>query len=466
MATTSLWAVRTRLDHVIDYVANTEKTTNPDYDALAGAIEYVGKDWKTEQKLFVSGLNCSPQTAYPKMKNALLKNKKKTKILAYHGYQSFAKGEVDAATAHAIGLQLADELWGERYDVVVATHLNTDCFHNHFVVCATSFVDGKRYNYNKAARRHMMAVSDRLCRENDLSVLPPVANPKAVSYAEWQARKEGKPTKREMIRADIDRAIGASRNRKEFLSLMQSWGYVFNFDRKYPTIKGMHSDRAFRLERLGEQYTPSEIWQRIEIETGDPIRAPPLPVAAPKTMRYKGSIQTLKHKSKVTGLRAVYYRYCYFLGVFPQQQNSNRRMHYLLHDDLIKLDRIGKQTLLLWKNQISTKADLISYQDEILAKQTLLQAERVSARKALRKETDPINQDEIKAQISELSASLQQNRSELALCKDIETRSETIIENMKIITKDAHAHQGKEVHQDESWRRRRGSDCPHEYERH
>ncbi len=291
MATTSLWAVRTRLDHVIDYVANTEKTTNPDYDALAGAIEYVGKDWKTEQKLFVSGINCSPQTAYPKMKNALLKNKKKTKILAYHGYQSFAKGEVDAAKAHAIGLQLAEELWGDRFDVVVATHLNTDCFHNHFVVCATSFVDGKRYNYNKAARRQMMAVSDRLCRENDLSVLPPVANPKVVSYAEWQARKEGKPTKREMICADIDRAVGASQNRKEFLSIMQSWGYVFNFDRKYPTMKGMHSDRAFRLERLGEGYTPTEIWQRIGTETGDPIRAPPLPVAAPKRMRYKGSLQ-------------------------------------------------------------------------------------------------------------------------------------------------------------------------------
>lgn len=465
MATTSLWAVRTKLDRVVDYVANTEKTTNPNYDGLGQVIEYAGKDWKTEQKLFVTGINCSPETAYPKMQNALLKNQKHTEILAYHGYQSFAKDEVDAAKAHSIGVQMAEELWGNRFDVVVATHLNTGCFHNHFVVCATSFVDGKRYDYNKAERRHMVAVSDRLCRENGLSVIVPITNPKAVSYTEWQARKEGKPTKRSMICADIDRAVAQSATRKEFLSLMQSWGYTFQFERKHPTIKGMHSERSFRLERLGEQYALAEIWQRIATESADPIRAPPMQERKRKTYRCKGNLRKRTAKKKITGLRVVYYRYCYLLGVFPKSHTSNKRMHYLLHDDLLKLDRIGKQTMLLWHNQIDTKDDLSAYRETLLAQQKSLQSQRTGKRKLLRQESAPEQQAIHKKSIALLSKDLKQVRNELALCNEIDSRSQTVIDNISIIQKDECTTTRKEVPQDEPrWRSSR-PDCPHEHER-
>jgi len=108
MAVTKIWTVRSRLDHLVDYVSNIEKVTNPDYGDLSAVLEYEGNDAKTEQKYFVGGLNCHPETAYQEMSASLKLNDKKFRVLAYHGYQSFKEGEVTAAVAHEIGVKLTD----------------------------------------------------------------------------------------------------------------------------------------------------------------------------------------------------------------------------------------------------------------------------------------------------------------------------------------------------------------------
>jgi hypothetical protein len=117
-----MWAVHCRLDHLVDYVSNAEKTENPNFSDLHDVLEYAGNKDKTEQKYFVSGINCQPESAYSAMSEALKMSDKKLRVLAYHGYQSFAEGEVTAETAHEIGVKLAQELWGERFQVIVATH--------------------------------------------------------------------------------------------------------------------------------------------------------------------------------------------------------------------------------------------------------------------------------------------------------------------------------------------------------
>jgi hypothetical protein len=113
-----MWAVRSRLDHVVDYIADTEKTENPAYGDLHDVLGYAGDDAKTEKKYFVSGINCHPSTAYEVMRKALQMSTKKIRVLAYHGYQSFAEGEATAETAHEIGVRLARELWGDKFQVL------------------------------------------------------------------------------------------------------------------------------------------------------------------------------------------------------------------------------------------------------------------------------------------------------------------------------------------------------------
>ncbi len=158
MAVTKIWAVRSRLDHLISYVSNTGKTENPGYGDLRAVLDYAEDDTKTEQKYFVSGINCQPETAYAAMSASLRMSSKAVRVLAYHGYQSFAGGEVSAEAAHEIGVKLAQELWGEKFQVVVATHLNTGKFHNHFVLCSTSYIDGRRYNDCKESYAKMRKV--------------------------------------------------------------------------------------------------------------------------------------------------------------------------------------------------------------------------------------------------------------------------------------------------------------------
>ena len=136
-------------------------------------------------------------------------HKKTDGRLCFHGYQSFRHGEVDAATAHEIGKELVKRMWGDEFEVVIATHCNTGCYHNHFVVNSVSRKDGHHFHNAPADYRRLREISDQICREHGLSV---IENPRGHgrNYAEYEAEKNGKPTNRGMIRADIDRAIAAS----------------------------------------------------------------------------------------------------------------------------------------------------------------------------------------------------------------------------------------------------------------
>ena len=189
MATTSIWRVGGWLGKVVIYVENPDKTENPatyeksdmegrDAQGLTDVIEYAVQQQKTEKAVandegtaimqrFVSGVNCSPSTARDEMIAVKKRFGKEDGTVAYHGYQSFAPGEADPQTAHEIGLKLAKKLWGKKYQVVVATHLDkSNHLHNHFVVNTVSFVDGIKYHRTEKDYYDMQRESDRLCRES------------------------------------------------------------------------------------------------------------------------------------------------------------------------------------------------------------------------------------------------------------------------------------------------------------
>ena len=195
MAVTKVKAIRHSLEKTIAYAANEKKT------ALEGVIEYAADPDKTEQHIYETAINCrSVETAYDEMLDTKRRFGKEDKVLAYHYIQSFNEGEVTPEMAHRIGVEFARECFGDRFEVVIGTHLNTDNLHNHIVVNSVSFTDGGKFRSTpKSYFKIIQKVSDRLCREHQLAVID---NPKGkgMHYAEWKAMKEGKPTIRGMIR--------------------------------------------------------------------------------------------------------------------------------------------------------------------------------------------------------------------------------------------------------------------------
>ena len=194
MAVTRIWPIKGRLRNVIDYTVNPEKTFNPDYtfeelQALKDVIDYAMESDKTEKQFYVTGVNCTADFAREQMVNTKRLFKKEDGILAFHGYQSFKPGELTPELAHEIGIKLAEKLWGDRFEVVVSTHLDRHHLHSHFVLNSVSFVDGKKFNACRASYREMRRASDELCREYGLSV---IENPhKAPSRMQYFAEKNG-----------------------------------------------------------------------------------------------------------------------------------------------------------------------------------------------------------------------------------------------------------------------------------
>ena len=452
MATTKIWAVRARLDYLVRYVANTDKTANLTFDDLTNLLEYAGDEWKTEQKEFVTGIHCQPETAYSSMKESLQRSEARSNVLALHGYQSFAAGEVDAKIAHEIGVRLAEELWGDKFQVLVATHCNTAHFHNHFVVCATSFLDGKRYLANKATYRQMREASDRLCREHGLSVVENAERGKSKHYAEWQAEKQENPTWKGLIRGDIDRLISQSSTDKQFFYLLKQEGYAVKFGKDI-TVRPPGKERGVKLQRnFGDAYSMDSIRKRILENISTVQRKAEMKVQdSPIPRRIIGKIQKPKH---VGGFRGLYFHYCYRMGVFPKnRQKSPAQVHFLYREDLRKLDKINEEARLLVRCRIDTTQQLFSYKDTLSAELQTVTEQRKSFRNELRRTDSPEEKAAIKMKIEPLNQRLSVLRREVKLCESIADRSGVMTEKIRTVEQE----KSKDKEEQEIARRKRRS---------
>ena len=449
MAVTSIWPIHGRVDKVIDYVRNPEKTTEAGLPELASlhavedVVEYAADEMKTERRSYVSCLNCREDTAAAQfMETKRLWGKPGGRV-CYHGYQSFKADEVTAETAHEIGVRLAEELWGGRFEVVVATHCNTGHYHNHFVINSVSWADGKKFYNSPADYARMREVSDRLCREYGLSVIENPQRGKSKHYGEWRAEQEGRPTWRGLIKSDVDTAIRRSMTERQFFHALKEMGYEIKTGKDI-SVRPQGKERFFRLARnLGEGYTIEEIRRRILAQT-----RPERPASRPEGKRYrlKGS---LAKTEKATGFRALYFHYCYLLGIFPKcKPPQHRQLPFSYREDLIRAKELSDEVRLLAKHHIDTAEQLSAFQSGV---ESQIQ-EAVSSRKALYRKlrTKPVMQDEekqaeIKAEISALSGQLKELRREVRLCEDIAVRSQKMRDKMKA-AREEEKSQGKEQH--------------------
>ena len=465
MAVCEIWDVRGRLDHPIDYAENPEKTANPKYteadlQAMVDVMEYATNKDKTEQRYFVTGVNCDPTTARDEMMIAKAQWNDESEIVCYHGFQSFKHGEVTPEQAHEVGVKLAQKMWGDRFQVIVATHLNTDCLHNHFVVNSVSFTDGRHYHDNKANLRLLRQRSDELCREYALSVIEHPSGRKK-PYALYQAEKNGMPTRDNVTRQAVDEAISKSFTLKDFDRIMAEMGYRVSFDpnRKYWTVIGKGWKRPKRLYKLGEEYTNERIMERIS-ENSYAVKFARFaePQRTVRVFRVKGS---LKGAKKIGGLRGLYLHYCYKLGILPKNKKQNyARLHYLLKDDLMKMEAISQETRLLCRNHIDTVEQLLLYKGALETEKTDLLQKRKELYSKSRK-TGGGEKEAIRSQLSDLSKRLSVIRKEVRLCEGIEARNATLKEKLSTIRADEE-QQRKELMTNEHRRRSGRANRPNE----
>ena len=261
MATTGFWPVRGKLKDIIDYAENPDKTTEKEYldDDLYDALRYVENDDKTDRKMYVTALNCSKSMAYEQMVAVKRKYGERGKVVAYHGYQSFSAGEVTPEEAHRIGIETAKCMWGDRFQVIVTTHLNTNNLHNHFVINSVSFKDGGKYRNSIEQHYEIREVSDAVCRQYGKYVLDNSSFYGGKSRGDYWAEKKGQPTHRDMLKRDIEYCLSVSYTRKTFYQQLHGLGYEIDFSRM--SVKGKGWDRAVRLRGIG--YTDEVIEKRL-----------------------------------------------------------------------------------------------------------------------------------------------------------------------------------------------------------
>lgn len=423
MATTAIWDVSDRLKRVLNYAVNPEKTDQGRMaaDGLQQALAYTGSKAKTERQLYVRGINCDPITAHEQMQRTKRQFQKTGGIVAFHGYQSFAPGETTPEQAHAIGIKLAQALWGDRFEVVVATHLDKEHLHNHFVLNSVSFMDGKRYYDNKASYARMRQTSDQLCREHALSVIEQPEQGKSKQYGEWRADQESQPTWRGVIRVDVDAAIAAARTMSQFYAALQAEGYEIKAHVKHVAVRPPGKTRFVRLRSLGKAYTEIAIKQQILDRST--VKRLPLPKCK-RALLVHGNRPV--RTRKLSGLQALYVRYLYVLGILPRYRSPPRRTFFLLREDLHHLSRIIEQTKLLCRQHITSREQLTDFQQQLAVDVQRISTDRKVIYNRLRRCRQPEQIAAYREQIDDYSRQLAQLRREVRLCAGILARSDTI----------------------------------------
>ena len=299
---------------------------------LSKAIAYILNPEKTDEKLLVSSYGCASETAAREFewtrKIAEQKGMNPVRIIARHVIQSFEIGEVTPELAHEIGKQFADEILGGKYEYVLTTHIDKDHVHNHLIFNAVDFVNYHAYKSYKRIYYDMREVSDRLCKENGLSVIPPSQN-KGMGYKEYTEAKRGTSWKQK-LKQTIDRLVITSKDYDDFLRLMQEAGYEIK-PGKYISFRAKGQERFTRSKTIGENYTEERIKERIAGRTPRRNRRQ----TVPKGISLIGDIQ-----ERIRLIDSKGYEYKAKLTILKE---AARTLNYLTENNLLQYADLEKK---------------------------------------------------------------------------------------------------------------------------
>lgn len=425
MATTSIWSIKNNLKQSINYIINPEKTIN----------EYYGKDsynylelsstknynFKNEKTHYVSCLNCSETDPYEDMKFTKERYFKTDGILAFHAYQSFKEGEISADVAHEIGVKFAEEMF-EDYEVVVATHQNTNHIHNHFIINSVSFMTGKKYNNNRTNLAKLRQISDSLCAEYELSVLD-----ENISYKNTYKHKVINNDYYKILKDDLDSVIRYSVTLKQVMDRMKSLGYQCYSRNDVITIYRDGYNKVRIKKAFGNDYSKDRINERLY--SSRQIAFKPIP--------QKSIFQEYltKTNSNHKGIYGLFLYYCYLLKVFPKE-HPKQYLPYSIRQEIKKLDSFSEQTEFIVSNKIETKEDLEKFAKNNYEKYQNLMGKRENLWKRYHRAKTEEKQTEILAEINSIQPKIKELRKLDNYCKEIRKRSESIQNNLNSFDKD------------------------------
>lgn len=406
MAYTKIIVIRGRLDKCLGYVGNEEKTH------LETAVDYALDRDKTERVCFETAMNCGRDTAYQDMAQTARRWGKQGRVRkGYHVIQSFRPGEVTPEQAHAIGVELAHRALGERYEVVVATHLDRAHLHNHVVFNAVSFVDGKMYrdsfrDYYEGIR----GISDALCREKGLSVIEPGED--AAPSGQYRAQQRGGTTLRDAVRRDMDEAVRRTLSYGEFLRELRRMGYQVKSGAhvKHTAVRPPGGRRFIRLDSLGDGYGEADIRERIKSAWQRPVEQ----ASGRKIYR----VRRMPGRTKpLSYFQRLYLYYMYLLRGPRRTRNTSPA----LRREVLKLERYQAQFRYLRENCIETRQQLTMLRDALQAEMDAHTEQRRALYLARRRGAEGLD-----AEMAAHTERLRQLRKEWRQCCAIEADAQRI----------------------------------------
>ena len=420
MAVTKFLTRKTRLDTIIKYIMNGEKT---------------------EKMMYVSGVNCKPDTAIYEMQDTKKRFGKEDGIISYHLIQSFDGKEVSPKKCHELGLQYAKELFGDDFQFVVATHLNTDNVHNHIVINSVSFKSGNKFYSNRETKDFIRMTSDFICRENGLSVIKTPWKNKG--YYKLYAKNN---PYMQLVKKDIDEAIAISNSYKGFISKLEAKGYYVSENEDTGLIiERNNSYQVVRPQELfGDNYSKEKIKYRIENKIYARAFIP--------KKKYKMSIEEynkVKQKQRQHQLRelpALYILICLLLKIDPLPDKIKIKDYKVpitkeMKISLKHLESLNQQTILLAENKINNLEELKSYRYNLEEKLRILKGKRENLWRKRKKETNPEIKEKITHEIGNLKALINKANKDIVNCYEIENRTILLknqleIEKSKEVVKD------------------------------
>lgn len=405
---------------------------------LGRSIRYIMNPAKTQEGKLVTGVNLFiPQNDWQAPADQMLSTKlrfgKQGGRLAYHLEQGFLPGEVTPEVAHEIGVELAKELFGDKYEVVVATHTDKEHIHNHILLNSVSFVDGSKFHQpNAMYYDRIRKLSDQLCARYGLSVIKEAKQSRYESYpAQHHQKPQPAPTVHSIMYKDIDRAVDAAKDLDDFYRILTQMGYRVKRDGKYPAISP-EGHGFFRLYKFKSGYTEEDIRKRIAEKSRNPHQR-----QKPKQVygAWKNPTEQQAYKKRYTGyyarrydrrgLNATYLHYRYML-VSIRRQSYSRYPTIEQRKALAKLDKYSQEARLLVRNKIHTREELSKHQSDLDERIHALHKERWYLKRDLQKSPSEDERQVIQQKISEINRRLKPLYRERSLCKDIAERCTSV----------------------------------------
>lgn len=396
------------------------RTTN-----LNGLIEYVMNGDKTDEMKYVSGVNCLPETAYEEMiatKNRF--NKGKEKIIGYHLIQSFKEGEVTPEVAHEIGLEYVNEVFGKDFEVVVATHLNTDNVHNHIVINSVSLKTGKKFYDYHASRDYLRIVSDCICQYYGLSVL----EDKIWKHKGAYKRFAKENPYMQMVKIDVDRCLAEALYEKDFRKRLENLGYSYSntYEQGLVIIDNTRGRKAYLQKFFGDNYSHNKVIDRILDYENKSITQYGKKYKISKEEYIK--MLEIKRKNEIKKLPLLYILFCLLLKIDPLPakmdfKNARVSLTKEMRIELKYMKELSRQTILLTENKIGSLDDLNAFRTKLEDEVRTLKGARENLQRKKRKSMNQEDITKFDEELKTLAPKIKQLNTDIQNCYKIEKRT-------------------------------------------